>query len=51
MCERDQVEAWGRGGAFDWTANRRQFALGAMGALAACATRPVAGASAGGLAE
>jgi carboxymethylenebutenolidase len=50
MCERDQVDEWNRRGAFDWSTNRRQFALGAIGALAACATRPVSGGS-GGLAE
>jgi carboxymethylenebutenolidase len=50
MCGRDQVDEWNRGEASDWTANRRQFALAGMAALAACATRPVGGGS-GGLAE
>jgi carboxymethylenebutenolidase len=39
MCGRDEAEEW-KHAAFDWAANRRQFALGAVGALAACATRP-----------
>src|SRR5918998_253079 len=50
MCERDQIDEWNRGGVLDWSANRRQFALAAMGALAACATRRVSGAG-GALAE
>lgn len=45
MCGRDQVDEWTRFGAFDWTANRRQFAMAAMGALAACATRSAASGS------
>ena len=49
MCDRDHIEKWNRG-AFDWAANRRQFAIGAMGALAACASRPARGGS-GGLEE
>ena len=51
MCGRDRVREWRSGGAFDWTGNRRQFALAALGTLAACATRPVAGAGDGELAE
>lgn len=50
MCERDQVDEWNRGGAFDWAVNRRQFAMAAMGSLAACATGSVRGGS-GALAE
>jgi carboxymethylenebutenolidase len=50
MCERDQIDEWDRSGAFDWGANRRQFALGAMGVLGACASRS-AGGGGGGLAE
>ncbi len=50
MCDRDQIDEWNRSGAFDWAANRRQFAMGAMGALAACASPSVGGGS-GGLAE
>jgi carboxymethylenebutenolidase len=50
MCEQDRVDDWSDGGAIDWTANRRQFALAAMGALAACASGAVRGGS-GGLAE
>lgn len=46
MCERDQLDQWIRGGEFDWTLNRRHFALGAMATLAACATAPAAGGSA-----
>jgi carboxymethylenebutenolidase len=42
MCERDQVEDWGSRG-FDWTLNRRQFAVGGLGALAACASGPTVG--------
>lgn len=48
MCERDQLDKWN--GAFDWAVNRRQFALGAVGTLAACASGPVIGGS-GGLVE
>jgi carboxymethylenebutenolidase len=47
MCERDQVDTTGRNGSFDWTLNRRQFALGGLGALAACAS----GATGGGTAS
>ena len=43
MCERDQVDEWDRSATFDWTANRRQFAMATLGALAACATRPITG--------
>jgi len=43
MCERDQVEDWGGRGGFDWTLNRRQFAMGGLGALAACASGPIGG--------
>ncbi|HTG39601.1 dienelactone hydrolase family protein [Sphingomonas sp.] len=47
MCERDQIDEWSRGGAFDWTLNRRRFAaMGAMGALAACAPASIAGSAA-----
>ncbi|MEZ0497488.1 dienelactone hydrolase family protein [Sphingomonas sp. IW22] len=46
MCERDQIDEWTRRGGFDWTGNRRQFAaMGAMGALAACAPGSIAGSS------
>lgn len=48
MCDHDQISEWNRVGAFDGAANRRQFGLAAMGALAACATGPV---GAGELAE
>lgn len=41
MCERDQLDKWRRGGGFDWAVNRRHFALGALGTLAACASGPV----------
>ena len=50
MCDRDQVDGSGAGGVFDWAPNRRQFAVGAMGALAACATNP-ASVSTGSLTE
>lgn len=47
MCERDQIDEWSRGGAFDWTLNRRRFAaMGAMGALTACAPASIAGSAA-----
>ncbi len=50
MCERDNLEAGGRQGGFDWAMNRRRFvAAGALGALAACAPRAEEGA--GGLIE
>ena len=42
MCERDQLDQWSRSGEFDWTLNRRNFALGSMAMLAACATAPAA---------
>jgi carboxymethylenebutenolidase len=45
MCERDQLDQWTSGHRFNWTANRRQFALGGLGALAACATVPMSGTS------
>ncbi len=38
MCEREQLDQGSRGEGFDWTANRRQFAFGALGTLAACTT-------------
>lgn len=38
MCERDQMDGWANGKPRDWALNRRQFALGAMGSLAACAS-------------
>lgn len=45
MCDDRQMKALGERG-FDWTVNRRQFvALGAAGAVAACA--PMAGGSSG----
>jgi carboxymethylenebutenolidase len=50
MCERDQLDEWTRGAPFDWTLNRRQFALGGLGALAACASGSV-GSGNGELAE
>lgn len=43
MCEQDHFD--GLDDTFDWTANRRQFALAAMGAVAACATPSVSGGS------
>ena len=46
MCERERIEEWNLGGGFDWTLNRRQFAIGGLGALTACASGPLA--SAGG---
>lgn len=49
MCERDQIDERNLGDGFDWTANRRQFTIAAMGALAACASRSAGGS--GGLAE
>lgn len=50
MCERDQLDEWTRGAPFDWTVSRRQFALGGLGALAACASGSAGGGS-GELAE
>ena len=50
MCGSDQAADWRRETIFDWTANRRQFALGAAGALAACAA-PSLAAQGRGLAE
>jgi carboxymethylenebutenolidase len=38
VCDQDHFDEWNSGDEFDWTANRRQFALAAIGALAACAT-------------
>lgn len=38
MCDRNHAEEWKRGHAFSWTADRRQFAIGALGALTACAS-------------
>ena len=38
MCERDNLNEWRSNGRHDWSLNRRQFAaMGALGALAACA--------------
>jgi len=39
MCDRDHEQAR-RAAPFDWAVNRRQFTLAAMGALAACGSRP-----------
>lgn len=50
MCERDHFDEWNQGGVFDWAANRRQFAMGALGTLAACAS-PAARERSVGLAE
>jgi carboxymethylenebutenolidase len=50
MCDRGQADEWNYGVTFDWSANRRQFALAAMAALAGCATPRVRGGS-GELAE
>ena len=37
MCDQDMLDRWRREGG-DWSLNRRQFAaMGAIGALAACA--------------
>ncbi len=44
MCERDELEDGKQAGLFDWTFNRRQFALGALGTLSACASGPMSGA-------
>jgi carboxymethylenebutenolidase len=38
MCERDQLDDMHKGARFDWAINRRLFALGAIGTLAACAS-------------
>jgi carboxymethylenebutenolidase len=38
MCERDEPENTSRASSFDWTVNRRLFALGGMAALSACTT-------------
>jgi carboxymethylenebutenolidase len=46
MCDSGRLDEWNREEAFDWSANRRQFALAAMGTLAACATTPVRSGSA-----
>lgn len=49
MCEPDQIvesKRWG----FEWQMNRRQFAVGGLGALTACASGPIGG-SGGDLAE
>ncbi len=43
MCGPDPADEWNSGDSFSWASNRRQFAIAAMGALAACATRPVRG--------
>jgi carboxymethylenebutenolidase len=51
MCERDRIDERLRSGTFDWTANRRQFAIAAMAALGACAARPLEGGGADALAE
>jgi len=47
MCGRDELQAWQRPGADDWTANRRLFSLAALGALVGCASpaAPVGGSS------
>lgn len=51
MCEQDNLSEWSRRGSFDWAVNRREFAaLGAAGALTACAPATMA-AGDGGLAE
>jgi carboxymethylenebutenolidase len=39
VCSSEQME---RSDAFDWSANRRQFTLAAMGAMAACTTAAIA---------
>lgn len=38
MCEREKLEDMSGAPRFDWTVNRRLFALGGMAALGACAT-------------
>lgn len=44
MCDRETIERWRREGGGDWSLNRRQFAaIGAIGALAACAPANRAG--------
>lgn len=45
MCERDELNDGKRSNLFDWTVNRRQFALGALGTLSACTSGPMNGAS------
>ena len=50
MCDTDNLNEWNARGGFDWAVNRRQFAaLGAAGAISACAPR--AGGSGGGMEE
>lgn len=49
MCERDAVSGWAAQGGFDWTINRRQFAaMGALGAIAACAPGETMGSNGSG---
>jgi len=50
MCDQDHLDDWNLGETFDWSANRRQFTLAAMGALAACST-PTIGVGSSELAE